>query len=105
MQFMNRRTNRFGERKHFDLAQPRFGVDIQIKINPDNPYGYYDVDLVDRTKLTAEELAYSLLSLDVRPETLSEARREWQKLKSLYAGEQPLKTEGPILNWEGWGLR
>jgi hypothetical protein len=37
--------------------------------------------------------------------TLTEARLSWQKLKVLYAGEQPLKTEDPKLNWAGWGLR
>ena len=74
------------------MAHPRFGVDIQIKVNPDKPYGYYDVELVERTMLTTEELAYPLQSLEVRPETLTEARLSWQKLKALYAGE-PLKTE------------
>jgi hypothetical protein len=98
MRVLNRRTSKSGKRKEFPLAHPRFGVDIQIKVHPDRPHGYYDVELFERTKLTDEELAYPLLSLEVRPETLSEARREWQKLKVLYAGE-PLETEDPILNW------
>ena len=85
------------------MGHPRFGVDIQIKINPDDPYGYYDIELVERTQLSPEELAYPLLSLEVKPETLIKAKREWQKLKSQYAGEQPLKPEGPIVNWAGWG--
>jgi hypothetical protein len=81
------------------------GVDIQIKVNPGRPYGYHDAELDEPTKLTAEELAYPLHSLEVRPETLAEARLSWDKLKVQYAGEQPLKTEDPILNWAGWGLR
>jgi hypothetical protein len=104
MQFLNRRTSKSGKRKEFALAHPKFGVDIQIKVNPDRPYGYYDVELFERTKLTEEELAYRLQSLEVRPETLGEARLAWRTLKHLYAGE-PLKTEGLILNWAGWGLR
>jgi hypothetical protein len=55
--------------------------------------------------LTTEELAYPLQSLEVRPETLSEARLSWEKLRVQYAGEKPLKTEDPILNWAGWGIR
>jgi hypothetical protein len=61
--------------------------------------------LVERTKLSAEELVYPLLSLEVKPETLSEAKLAWRKLKSQYAGEQPLKAEDPILNCAGRGLR
>jgi hypothetical protein len=93
MRILNRRTSKSGKRKEFPLAHPRFGVDIQIKVNPDKPYGYYDVELVERTMLTTEELAYPLQSLEVRPETLSEARLSWEKLRVQYAGEQPLKTE------------
>jgi len=94
-----------GERKCYDVSHPVFGWDIRVKINPDNQYWYYEVERVEPTKLTAEELGYRLLSLEVRPETLSEARLAWQTLKALYAGEQPLKTEKPVLNWAGWGLR
>ena len=102
---LNGRTNKSGKRKHFDLAHPRFGVDVQIKFKSGEPCGYYDAGLFERTKLTAEELAYPLSSLEVKPETLTEARFSWQKLKTQYAGQQPLKTEDPLLNWTGWGLR
>jgi hypothetical protein len=87
------------------LAHPRFGVDIQIKFKSGEPYGYYDAGLFERTNLTADELAYPLSSLEVKPETLTEARLSWQKLKTQYAGQQPLKTDDPLLNWAGWGLR
>jgi hypothetical protein len=90
---MRRKITKSGELKYYDMSHPVFGCDIQVKINPDDPFNYYEVKLVEPTKLTAEELAYPLLSLEVRAETLSEARREWQTVKSLYAGEQPLKTE------------
>jgi hypothetical protein len=93
-QATNRKFMKSGAHKYYDVAQPVFGWDIQVKINPDNPYWYYEVEPVERSKLTAEELGYRLLSLEVSPETLSEARVAWQTLKVLYAGKgQPVKTE------------
>jgi hypothetical protein len=96
---MRPRITKSGERKYYDMSHPVFGFDIQVKINPDNPFHYYETQLVEPSKLTAEELAYPLLSLEVRPETLTEARREWRKLRGIYAGDQPLNTEDPVLNW------
>jgi hypothetical protein len=104
-QATNRKLMKSGERKCYDVSHPVFGWDILVKANPDNQYWYYEVERVEPTKMTAEELGYRRLSLDVRPETLSEARLAWQTLKALYAADQPLKTEKPVLNWAGWGLR
>src|SRR5262249_17061272 len=104
-QATNRKLMKSGERKYYDVAHPVFGWDIRVKINPDNQYCNYKVERVEPTTLTAEELGYRLFSLDVRPETLSEARLAWQTLKALYAADQPVKAENPVLNWASWGLR
>ncbi len=97
---INRRTTKSGEVKCYDVAHRIFGKDIRVKINSDKPYGYYDVELVKCTKLTAEELAYPLLSLAIKPETLSQARDEWRKLKVLNVGASSRKPEAtPLHHW------
>jgi hypothetical protein len=68
-------------------VDPKFGRDIQIKINPHTPYNYHDLAPIKNTMLTAEELAYPLLPLVIEPEPLNRAKQEWNKLRLLFVGE------------------
>jgi hypothetical protein len=38
---LNRKVTKSGTHVCYDLAHPVFGWDIQVKINPDDPYWYY----------------------------------------------------------------
>jgi hypothetical protein len=89
----NFKLTKSGERKRFDVSHPIFGCDINVKINPENSYGYYDVERDVPTKLSARELAYPVVNLAIRPEPASVARQEWQKLRALYVGKLPLNPE------------
>ena len=84
MNTLNRKRMKSGEYKYYDAADPMFGFDIEVKANPDTPYSYYDAQLDMRVRLTPEELAYPLVSLDIQRESLSEARHAWHKLRGLY---------------------
>jgi hypothetical protein len=79
----NRQNKKRGEWQQYDLAHPKFGRDLRIKINPSTPYSYYALQPLERTRLTAEELAYPLVPLVIKPEPLERAEAEWQKLKRI----------------------
>jgi len=83
--YLNCRTTKSGKRRRYDLAHPKFGRDIQIKINPETPYGYYDLEPLERTPLTERELHYHLFPLVIKPETPRQAEAEWKKLRKVYA--------------------
>jgi hypothetical protein len=81
---LNKRQNKKrGEWQQYDLAHPKFGRDVQIKINPTTPYSYYDLEALERTRLTAKELAYPLVPLVFKAEPLERAEAEFQKLKRI----------------------
>ena len=71
---LNCRINKSGKRKTYDLAHPKHGRDIKIKINPSEPYSYYDLQPRERTPLSREEQQYALWPLILKPETLAEAK-------------------------------
>jgi hypothetical protein len=81
---LNKKMNKKrGAWRHYDLAHPKFGRDVRIKINPTTPYSYYALQPLERTRLTAEELAYPLVPLVIKPEPLARAEAEWKKLKKI----------------------
>src|SRR4029077_13248432 len=61
--FLNRRITKSGKRRRYDLAHAKFGRDVRIKINPETPYSYYDLQPLEHTRLTTAELAYPLFPL------------------------------------------
>src|SRR5579859_5768560 len=68
------------EWKQYGLAHPKGGRDVRIKINPDTPYCYYDLEPRKASRLTAEELAYPLVPLVIKPEAPQQAKAAWQQL-------------------------
>jgi hypothetical protein len=83
---LNKRLNKKREEwQQYDLAHPKFGRDVQIKINPKTPYSYYDLQPRERTRLTVEELAYPLVPLVIKPEPLERAQADFQKLRKIIA--------------------
>jgi hypothetical protein len=69
--------------KQYALAHPKFGRDVRIKINPDTPYRYYDVEAWENTRLTAEELAYPIMPLEIKHESMQQAKAAWQHLQTI----------------------
>ena len=80
---INSRLKESGKRKIYDLAHPKFGRDIQIKVNPSDPYHYYELASLEPTRLSRMERQYVLWPVAIEPETLAEARANWTKLKKI----------------------
>jgi hypothetical protein len=59
--------------KQYGLAHPKFGRDLRMKINPHMPFRFYDVQAVEKTRLTSDELAYKLTPLTMQIETFEQA--------------------------------
>ena len=78
-----RQSKTTGECKQYDLAHPKFGRDVRIKINPITPYSFYDLQPCERSRLTAEELAYPLVPLVIKPESPQQAKAAWTQLKEI----------------------
>jgi hypothetical protein len=79
---LNRRILKTGEAREYGLVHPKFGRDLRIKINPDTPYSYYDVQAVENTRLTSDELAYQLTPLTMQLETFEQAELFLRKLRA-----------------------
>jgi hypothetical protein len=81
---LNKRLSKnSGEWKQYDLAHPNCGGDVRIKINPATPYSYYDLQLWNASRLKAEELAYPVVPLVIKPESPQQAKAAWKKLKTI----------------------
>ena len=78
-----RQSKTTGEWKKYGLAHAKFGRDVRIKINPANPYGYYDLQPREPSRLTAEELTYPLAPLVIKPESPQQAKAAWKQLKEI----------------------
>jgi len=72
----------------FDLADEKFGIDLMINLKKGGAAGFgkYDIQKDRKTPLTEEELDYLYYTLDIaKPETLTEATKEWKNLSSKLA--------------------
>jgi hypothetical protein len=76
-----RQSKTSGEWKQYDLAHPKCGRDVRIKINPATPYGYYELESRERSRLSGEERAYPLAPLVIEPESPEQAKIAWKQLK------------------------
>jgi hypothetical protein len=79
---LNRRSVKSGKAKQYGLAHPKFGRDLRMKVNPDMPYGYYDVQAVENTRLTSDELTYQLTPLTMQLETFELAELFLRNLRA-----------------------
>jgi len=82
-----RQSKATGERRQYGLAHPKGGRDVRIKINPDTPYCYYDLEPWVVSRLTPEERAYPLVPLVIKPESPQQARAAWNELKEIAVRE------------------
>jgi len=79
---LNKRQSKTdGRWKQYDLAHPKYGRDVRIKINPATSYSYYQLEPRERCRLTAEESAYPLVPLAIQPESAERAKIAWKQLK------------------------
>jgi hypothetical protein len=81
--FLNRRITSSGKRKHYTLSHPKYGRDIRIKINPDTPYHYYDLEVRKRTALSPEESSRPLIAPTIKIEPRRLAKAEARELMKI----------------------
>jgi hypothetical protein len=82
-----RQSKTSGEWKQYDLAHPKWGRDVRIKIDPATSYSYYKLEPRERSRLSAEERAYPLVPLAIQPESPQQAKAAWRQLKEIVVHE------------------
>jgi len=82
-----RQSKTDGQWKQYDLAHPKYGRDVRIKINPATSYDYYKLQPRERSRLSGEERAYPLVPLVIEPESPQRAKAAWKQLKKIIVPE------------------
>ncbi len=93
---LNKRKQKDGTIKKYELSHPVFGLDLSIYFDP-NEKGpaMYQVQKEESTKLSEAEKKYLLYKLDVmKPEKKDVADKEWSRLKDqLVTGDDEEKDQ------------
>jgi hypothetical protein len=90
---------RGGKKTKYDITDPRFGMDVLVKFNP-NAKGpnKWEVQRAEPTKLSREELGYLIYNLDglksLEPEDRKTARAEWRRIRKDWVPEKKKKRDG-----------
>lgn len=78
------------QEKEFDIADPKYGCDIDINLQKGGAHGYgkYDLQKSVHSPLTKTERGYHLYTLDLaEPESLKDAKKNMKELKKILADE------------------
>ncbi len=91
----NRHKTKKGS-KRFDLAHPKYGMDVQIRYNASKRPQSYSVQAGEQTELSEEELNYLYYPLDgLRPESVEAAKKEWETIREKLVTEDDERMEKP----------
>jgi len=87
-----------GKKIKYDITDPRFGMDVLIKYDPDakGPQKW-DVQRAEQTRLTDAELGYLIYNLDglksLEAEDRKTARAEWKRIRKVWVPDKKKKKK------------
>jgi hypothetical protein len=81
--------------KKYELTDPDYGIDLSIMFDAKaKGFGDYQIQKEECTKLSNDEKNYLHYRLDImKPESLKDAREQWNRLKEQVVEEEEIKDE------------